>query len=429
MRASSRRYLILWSRLSLVAILALAGLLAVGVVHPPHVQAAGGDPIIHWDSGMIYPGQNNGYPWGPVGEIALVHGEKFTGSAVLGLPVKLALLKGDVNNPPGGDSSYEFCKLSGPKIELPGQAQVDSSGNFDYNFIWPVAAGPGMYSICAYNTVDGLPAGNIDDGPFTVLTGSAPKIVVSRTAVAAGESVTVTGQNWVPPQPVNVYIGACADCDGVVVAAGTAHSSGLNTGTFSITFTIPGNTTPGNYVVGAIAHGAVLDVGPGGAVPLTINAAPPPTAVPTATGEATVLPTLASGSGGAGNNNSDSTGSQGISPLVLALIGVGVLLLVVLLVVLVVVLSRRGARKIHPDVLGGPAQGWSGPDPSVGYGGGAVPPDGETVRQNWQALAPGQSNQTSPTVSDGMPQGDDAPTQPRIYGDTLPPNPSDSRGS
>lgn len=417
MRISIRRHLTLWPRLVVLVLLVVAGALAICVAHSPRAKAAGSDPIIHWDSSMIYPGQNNGYPWGPVGEQASVHGEKFTASAVLGLPVNLALLPGDVNNPPGGGSSYEFCKLAVPKIAI-GQANVDGSGNFDFNFVWPASAGSGMYSICAYNTVDGLPAGNIDDGPFSVLSSSAPSISVSRTSVPLGETIKVTGKNWTPPQDVNVYIGTCVDCGGPVVVAGTAHSSGLNTGTFSITFTIPGTVTPGNYVAGANAH-SVLDVGPTGGKHVTITAAvPTPTIEPTATLPQSTA-TVASGSGAGNGSSGDSSGLGGISTTVLILIGAGLLLLLLLLIVLIVVmLSRRGSKQTPPGTTGGTPPGWGVPGSQPGgypvYDAG-TPPGGASVQQNWQTLAPGWSEQTPPTVSQGvppgMPLGDDAPTR------------------
>lgn len=406
-----------WPRVGLLLVLALVGLVAASALQSPRAQAAGSGPIIHWDSSTIYPGQNNGFPWGPVGEIVTVHGEKFLDAAVLGQPVNLALIAGDVNNPPGGDSSYSFCKLAGPKVAV-GQATVDGSGNFDFTFTWPAAAGSGNYSICAYNTLDGLPAGNIDDGPFAVLAASAPSVSVSRSSVGVGEKITVTGKNWVPPQDVNVYIAACVDCDGPVIVAGTAHSGGLNTGTFSITFTIPGNATLGDYVAGANAH-SVLDVGPTGGKPVKITAAAPtPTTAPTAT----VAPTpTSSGNAGAGNGNTDngnSTGSQNTSPLLFVAIGVGLLLLI-LAILLVVLLARRGANPASPGAAGGPASGFPSPGPGAGgypaYGGDPLPSaGGASVQQNWQTLPPGWGDQTPPTVVQGMPQGDDSPTQVNI---------------
>ena len=400
----------LWARVGVAGLLTLVTLLAASMLQPPRALAAGTDPIIHWDESTLYPGQNNGNPWGPVGENVLVHAEKFTASGVLGQPVTLALIKGDVNNPPGS-GSYEFCKLAGPKIPLPGQAQVDSTGAFDYNFVWPPAASSGAYSICAYNTLDGLPVGNIDDGPFTALSASAPSVAVSSASVGAGQSITVTGKNWVPPQDVNVYIAACVDCDGPVIVAGTAHSTGLNTGTFSITFSIPANAPLGHYVAGANAHNGILDVGPGGGKAVTITAAATPTVAPTATAAQPTV-TQATGSGASGGNGNSSATDTGASPLVFVLAGVGALLLVIaLIVILIVALSRRGAKRTPPGGGGGPAPGWGGSGPYTGNGG-TVEPGGGSVKQNWETLAPGWGDQTPPTVARGLPQGDDSPTRP-----------------
>lgn len=418
MRESTRLGLMTWPRYVLLGILALAGVAAASVIQSPRARAAGIGPIIHWDSSMIYAGQNNGYPWGPVGEFAVVHGQQFTDSAVIGQKVNLALIAGDVNNPPGGGSSYEFCKLAGPKIAI-GHAQVDGSGNFDFNFTWPAAAGSGDYSICAYNTLDGLPAGNIDDGPFAVLSSQPPSIAVSRTTVPLGETVTVTGKHWTPPQDVNVYIAPCVDCGGPAVVTGTAHSSGLNTGTFSITFTIPAGATPGNYLAGANAH-SVLDVGSSGGKHITITAAAPtPTIQPTATAaQSTATSATGNGAGSGSTGNGAGSSLGGLSPLVLALIGVGVVILLLVVVLAVVLLSRRGSRGTPPGAMGGQPQGWGGPGPQAGGypgypadGGGQPPLGSGSVQQNWEALPPGWGDQTPPTVSPGMPQGDDAPTR------------------
>jgi hypothetical protein len=408
-------------------LLALAGaliavlfgmMLAASIRSAPVAHGAGLGPIIHWDSTMIYPGENNGYPWGPVGERAMVHGAQFVDSAVLGQPVSLALLPGDVNHSSGG-SPYEFCKLAVPKIAI-GQVGVDSSGNFDYSFTWPAAAGSGRYSICAYNTVDGLPAGNTDDGPFDVLSSTPPRIAISRSSVGVGQSITVTGNHWTPPQAVNVYIAACADCGGPVVVTGTAHSSGLNTGTFSITFTIPANAAPGTYVAGAIAH-SVLDVGPAGAKSVTIvGAAPTATPPPTATAAATPTSSAAGGGAGGGGNGIGGTagGLGSATPLVLVLAGAGVLLLLLVVVLVILLLARRGKSNPSPGVAGASPQGWGLPPMPGGNDsadGGDVYSAGGTVQQNWQVLPSGWGSPTPPTVIEGtpagMPQGDDAPTQ------------------
>ncbi len=60
----------------LALVLALVIISGIALYHPPLAHAAG-PPTLTWDSTMIYPGQNNGNPWGPPGENALVHGAGF----------------------------------------------------------------------------------------------------------------------------------------------------------------------------------------------------------------------------------------------------------------------------------------------------------------------------------------------------------------
>src|SRR5215467_2573812 len=92
-----------------------------GAIPAAHAAGACNNGCIHWDASMIYAGQNNGFPEGPVGEHTLVHGEGF--SAEAGQAMKLQLVKGDVNNPPGGDT--EFCKLEPTKVALKGSVTPD----------------------------------------------------------------------------------------------------------------------------------------------------------------------------------------------------------------------------------------------------------------------------------------------------------------
>src|SRR2546428_3688203 len=206
----------------IAALLVMMGIVAGYTA--PAVYAAGSGPIIHWDSTMIYAGQNNGYPWGPVGENTIVHGEKFTPNQQL----RLMLVQGDSN------TDATICKTSGVSV---GTITTDASGTFQQNFAWPASAGQvnQKYSICSLLLADASVVSNQDDGPFTVLSASPPSISVTPTSLVAGNTVTVTGQNWVPPQQVSINIAGCAACDPgpSEVTNANATSSGLNSGTFS----------------------------------------------------------------------------------------------------------------------------------------------------------------------------------------------------
>src|SRR5258708_10778673 len=176
----------------------LAGILfavqsAVSIHHPPIALAGGSGPIIHWNSSMIYVGENNGYPWGPVGENASVKGENYPANQ----QYRLVLIQGDSNN------DATLCKSP---VATVGTATSNSAGQFYQNFLWPVAAGQVNkgYTICAILIAGCSRANSKDDGPFPVLTSRHPIMDISSTSVAAGGTITVTGHNWVPPQAVNI---------------------------------------------------------------------------------------------------------------------------------------------------------------------------------------------------------------------------------
>src|SRR5437764_876496 len=116
-----------YTRANVLAVILLA-VLAAASLHPSAgARAAGNGPIIHWNSSMIYAGQNNGYPWGPVGENAIVNGANFAPNVQL----RLMLVRGDSNNNPAA------CRSSGVTV---GTVTVSRSGTFQQSFTWPVAA-------------------------------------------------------------------------------------------------------------------------------------------------------------------------------------------------------------------------------------------------------------------------------------------------
>jgi hypothetical protein len=302
-------------------------------------RAAGGGAIIHWDSRMIYAGQNNGFPLGPVGEHAQVHGASFTDAD--GTVLTLQLVQGDVNNPNPPAIAYEFCKLTPTKVALPGSVTVHG-GSFDMSFDWPAQAGSGQWSICAYGP-DGLPAdgGTTDDGPFTVLSANPPALDISAASVTAGSKLTITGHNFLPAQGnIQVVAGACHNCGSPAIVTQTTSSSGSG-GDFSVTLTIPGNVAPGNYVVSAFNQTGAIDVGlqqPDGSKSFAVTAAPTPTPSPTATPTKAPSPSVVASPTATPAQDASSGGNSG---LVVALVIVLGLVLLGIAALVVVLASRR----------------------------------------------------------------------------------------
>ena len=366
MRATSLRQAPLRSSRWLVALVALLPLLAVVATHAPLARASGCSPCIHWDSNMIFAGLNNGFPEGPVGENATVHGSGFTASQVIGF----ALVQGDVNHV---GNPQQFCDLGTPKVALPGTATADSTGAFTYTFQWPSGAGSNQWSICSYDSGNAA-IGSEDDGPFTVLSGSPVMVSLNKPTFQAGETVPVTGLNWLPggQRPIFVYIGPCVDCGGAPIVSATTTSA--SDGSFTVNLTIPASAAPGNYLVSANGYTGLLDVGQANSIPVTVTAAAPTatTVAPTATivpPTATSTTALAAGTHTASGGGGDNTG------LLIALI-IGLVILFAVLVGLVAYLLTR--RKTPAPVTAGPGTPvpvGATPPPLYGYG----PPPGNSA--------------------------------------------------
>jgi hypothetical protein len=311
---------------------------------PPQAHASSAadtNPIIHWDESMIYAGQNNGNPEGPVGETAVVHGSGFTANQSL----TLVIVAGDSNNdaticqPPGSDGTAQV-----------GTATTDSSGNFNATFAWPAGVGhvgrTRKNSICAYSS-DATLVSSHDDGPFTVLTDNKPSFSLSTTSVAAGNSITITGQNWVPAQPLNITIASCADCDpgSNNVVNATTSSVGVSTGTFSVNVPIPATIAANSYVVNVTSQAGPLDayhISGLGVKQLTITAAqitPTPTTAPSPSVTASATQTTSATPTSASSGSSSSNG--GGSSLVMILLIVFALLLLAMGGIIFFVLAQR----------------------------------------------------------------------------------------
>src|SRR5258706_6665381 len=153
-----------------------------------------------------------------------------------------SVVKGDVNS--SSQSPVEFCKLS-QKVAVGGTVTAAGDGTFDEPFDWTGAASSGQWSICAYDTATSLPppSGNVDDGPFSVLSSHAPAVSISSASIAPGDTLTVTGHYWLPAQGgILVYVASCADCDAQPVTS-TQATSGPD-GSFTATLPIPSTAVP-----------------------------------------------------------------------------------------------------------------------------------------------------------------------------------------
>jgi hypothetical protein len=387
-----------WVFFPIAMFIALAVMLCgLCIRQTPRVHAAGSGPVISWDKSMIYPGENNGDPWGPVGENAIIHGQNFSAN----LSLSVVLVQGNSNQNPALCSKAPVATI--------GSVSTGGAGMFQLNFTWPGQAGVinGEYSVCSLS--NGLPISYRDGGPFTVLASSAPSVAVSPNSVQPGGSITISGQNWVPPQQVNITVTGSSQ-----LLSATPTSSGLNTGTFSLNVNIPSNASPGGYVVSGFTGNNVLHA-PNQNISITVPATPTPTATPsptpTATAKATVTTTATVGgtstagpgntptstSANSGSNNSGSTGGGGgPSPLVLIVfIAIALVLLTSIGLIIFMVLHRAPPQNKRPTRGGAPAPhgpyNGSAANSSYPASPNAAPYDG-FVAAGWQPQPPANTS-------------------------------------
>ena len=361
------------------------------------VHAATSSPIIHWDASMTYPGQNKGNPWGPVGEPAVVHGAGFTA----GEQLKLLVVPGDSNADAGACKPVAY---SAPDASVVGQVTVASSGDFDATFAMPGGLGlakPGVIeSICAIKASDNSVVSSHDDGPFTVLSQSKPTFSVSANSVAAGGSLTVTGQNWVPAQQLNITIANCADCAPTTGIANVKTSSkGNNSGTFSVTIPLPADAQTGNYLVNVSNNNGLLDANHLTGVGVKQLAITAPQATPTVTpsssptvtvtASATTTKTTTATTGG--NNSSGGSG-----PLLIILLAIAAVILAIGGVLLYMYVQRQKNGNPVPNPPGAPQPGGGQfqqypnpqtPFPQGSFGNSAGYNNVPSSKQNWPSNA------------------------------------------
>jgi hypothetical protein len=352
------------------------------------------DPVIVWDSSMLFPGQNGGNPWGPVGEHARVQGQHFPDGHY-----NLVLAPGDVN------SDATVCSSANP-IPVPvtsGQVTA-SGGSFNATFVWPATANNvnTAYSICALNPADNTVASHLDSGPFTVLAANSPSLSVLTTSLTAGDSVNISGQNWVPEQPVLVFIAPCQSCDAQKTTSATVTSTGHNAGTFSVTLTVPASTAAGIYFLGAASTNGILSAA-GQALTITVG----PTATATATATATPAATATAVPGGGGG----SPGSGISDGLVIGLVVAGVVLLALLAGVLAYLLTHRPAPSAGAGAAAGSGSAPRAYPTAQPYG--AAPPPLPMPDELPGAWDPGATTAT-PSADNAFPANYDDPTDPGL---------------
>lgn len=402
------------SRMRGAGVLLALGVLALAFAlgqATPIAHAGSNTPSIAWTNSLF---DHNGNPLGPIGALETAHGQNF----MAGMQVVIYVHRGDTN------ADAAVCNAGGGVVIGDTPTTVKGDGTFDVTFNWPLAANVvGTWSICAANAADHSVVSSSDSGPFDLIVAATPRISFTPTTAHPGDTIKVTGNHWVPggSLPVQVGLYPCHDCGGAPIVTQSATASGFSTGTFTTALTIPPDTAPGTFYVGALVTNpqGFLTAFPGAAYPLQVTALPP---TPTATAEQPTSVTAAPIATSGGDGSSTGTGTSGgsnTSVLVGALIAVLILLLASLGILAYFLLSRRGggtppSGPRDPTLLGSPA----GPfhQGVGGFQGGPVPPPAGGVGGWPDSWDPGPARYPAEPFPPGR---DDTPTLP---GTNLPPD-------
>jgi hypothetical protein len=192
-----------------------------------------------------------------------------------------------------------------PPSNITGTLTVDGSGIASGAYLWPLSVNivNQSYLLCASDGAVTIIPGTQDNQPnsYLVLSADPPAISLSSATLNQGDTLTVSGQNWKPAQPVTVNI--CSDADCAMQALPSQRVTSNDDGTFEVQFSISSNVTPGTYYVHAATDDNALmaPLPQGSPVQLMVNA-PTPTPSPSPTVKPTLTPAPTPSRGGGQSN-------------------------------------------------------------------------------------------------------------------------------
>jgi hypothetical protein len=208
-------------------------------------------------------------------------------------------------------------------LPTPAPVTAQANGAIAVTTTWPTnAAQPTTpYYVCAISNTNTV---GVSSNTFTVAQNVS--VAVSTQTAKPGDTLTVTGANWLPVQPLNVSITPGQGAPPIVTQQVMPNADG----TFSVNLAIPQTAAPGSYGVNVTAQNEpTLTTFQGGLVNISAQAtpAPTPTSVPTPTSTPTPTPTHST-TPVHKSNNTLSFISFGLGGLGIALVVVGLIMFI-----------------------------------------------------------------------------------------------------
>lgn len=283
---------------------------------------------------------------GPVGASVTVSGSGWTGGSVA---IGAAQAQANCASNSSWTATFKTVTASG--------------GSFTDTFRWPSSLSSGTYYLCAAPTAGGATAGGVAGQTYTVKASSPPALTLSSSNIQVGQTVTITGSNFVGVSTVNLSIGntntgvtpiQTVNPDGNGSFAVQYQPNGVVTGNLTIYASSPPDPGAPQPADSATASLLVLAAPTATATPSpSPSPAPSPTSAPTATA-ATLTTTT----------KNDTSNGGGL--IALLIVGIVLSLLVIVGAAVFLLLRRRGGPgQAYPVSPGG---GYSGTGPVTGYG-------------------------------------------------------------
>jgi len=260
---------------------------------------------------LSQPGNDN-QPIGHPGTKVDITGQGFTPNSSVSLYTTI-----DPNQCTTGAGLTQF---SSQPVET-----VQADGTFNLHATWPKnASQPGTaYYVCARSSTT---AGEDAASGQTFSVAQKVTVSASTSSVNPGDSITITGENWLPPLQVQVSIVPSQGTGNTSNAIASATTTPDSNGHFSVNLTTDSNAQPGQYVISVVAPDELtLTNQPNNTSMITVVSQATPTPAVTPTPATTPTPTATPTTG----NNGGSNGNGGVTILAFTLGGIGLLCVIV----------------------------------------------------------------------------------------------------
>ena len=145
-------------------------------------------------------------------------------------------------------------------------------------------------------------------------------VSASTNNVNPGDSITVTGENWLPPLQVQVSIVPSQAAGNTGNAIASATTTPDSNGHFSVNLTTNSDAQPGQYVISVVAPDEPTLANQATMITVASQVTPTPATTPTPAPTPTPTPT---------SNTGGSNGNGGVTILAFTLGGIGLLCVIV----------------------------------------------------------------------------------------------------